>query len=95
MEILATCLSIISAIGVIVSILVTLRKSKKESTDEIKTATIDETTLKSDVDYIKRRVDDTLLSQKELLLKVDGLNERVIRVEESVKSAHKRIDGLE
>lgn len=53
-----------------------------------------EGTLKSDTEYIKRRIDDILLEQKETNKSFNLLAERVTRVEESVKQAHKRIDSF-
>lgn len=55
----------------------------------------DEGALKSDTEYIKRRIDDVLLEQKDTNKSINALAERVTRVEESSKQAHKRIDGLE
>jgi hypothetical protein len=51
--------------------------------------------LHTDVDYIKRGVDDIRLEQRAHGLKIDGLTERVTRVEESAKQAHKRIDRMD
>lgn len=51
--------------------------------------------LRSDVEYIKRGVDDLRIEQKVQGQKFDVLAERVTRVEESAKQAHKRIDKLE
>lgn len=51
--------------------------------------------LRSDVEYIKRGVDDLRIEQKVQGQKFDVLAERVTRVEESTKQAHKRIDKLE
>lgn len=51
--------------------------------------------LKSDTEYIKMRIDDVLLEQKDTNKSLISLSERVTRVEESAKQAHKRIDGLE
>lgn len=48
--------------------------------------------LKSDVDYIKRGVDDIRLEQRAMRQDMSTLAERVTRVEESCKQAHKRID---
>lgn len=50
---------------------------------------------KADVEYIKRGVDDIRLEQKAQGKKIDDLAERVTRVEESAKQAHKRIDRLD
>lgn len=48
----------------------------------------------SDIEYIKRRVDDVLFEQRETNKILDAHGERITRVEESVKQAHKRIDEV-
>lgn len=52
-------------------------------------------TLKSDTEYIKRRIDDVLLEQKDTNKSINALSERVTRVEESSKQAHKRLDRID
>lgn len=47
--------------------------------------------LKADMSYIRRRVDDILLEQRDTNKAVNALAERVTRVEESAKQAHLRI----
>ncbi|WP_301170999.1 hypothetical protein [Brevibacillus nitrificans] len=49
---------------------------------------------RADVEYIKRGVDDIRLEQNSQGKRIDELTERVTRVEESVKQAHKRLDRL-
>ncbi len=56
---------------------------------------IDKATLRTDTEYIKRRIDDVLLEQKDTNKSISALAERVTRVEESSKQAHKRIDQIE
>ncbi|MGO4184623.1 hypothetical protein AB4Z17_25935 [Paenibacillus sp. TAF43_2] len=51
--------------------------------------------LKTDVDYIKRGVDDMRLEQRVQGQRFDQLAERVTRVEESAKQAHLRLDRSE
>ena len=51
-------------------------------------------TLKSDIQYIKRRSDDMVLEQREMNKTVSALSERMTRCEESTKSAHRRLDEL-
>lgn len=51
--------------------------------------------LSSDVDYIKRGIDEMRLEQKAQGSRVEGLSERIIRLEESAKQAHHRIDRVE
>lgn len=56
---------------------------------------VDRATLRSDTEYIKRRIDEILLEQKDTNKSINNLAERVTRVEESTKQAHKRIDKIE
>jgi peptidoglycan hydrolase CwlO-like protein len=55
----------------------------------------DDSELKADTQYIKRRIDDVLLEQKETNKSINALSERVTRLEESLKSAWKRIESIE
>lgn len=50
---------------------------------------------RADVDYIKRGVDDIRLEQRAQGQRIDSLTERVTRVEESAKQAHRRLDRKE
>lgn len=52
------------------------------------------TAVTAKLDYISRGVDDMRLDMKDQGRRMDSLGERVTRVEESSKSAHKRIDEL-
>lgn len=51
--------------------------------------------LKSNTEYIRRRIDDVLLEQRETNKTLNVHAERLSRVEESSKQAHKRIDRIE
>lgn len=50
---------------------------------------------RADVEYIKRGVDDMKVEQKLQGQRFEAFSERLTRVEESTKQAHKRIDRLE
>lgn len=50
---------------------------------------------RADVEYIKRGVDDMKVGQKLQGQRFEAFSERLTRVEESAKQAHKRIDRLE
>jgi hypothetical protein len=89
---------VISALSAAAGILGTIigwkghaRKNKKEYEDK---AASDER-LRTDVSYIVRSVDDIKLEQRQLTKKVEEYSERLVRVEECAKSAHKRIDRIE
>ena len=66
------------------------RNKNKDTQDEGKNAGV----MLSDIGYIKAGVDDLKREQREISLAVGQLTERVTRVEESAKQAHKRIDEL-
>ncbi|MCM3699180.1 hypothetical protein [Paenibacillus macerans] len=51
--------------------------------------------LQADVEYIKRGVDDIRADVRAQGQRLDGAVERITRLEESAKQAHKRIDRLE
>ena len=50
--------------------------------------------LRSDTQYIMRRIDDVLLEQRSINGTLGVHSERITRVEESAKQAHKRIDEI-
>lgn len=82
---------ICSVVGAIVGFLGFIRFYKKDTQEEASC----NTKLGIDMEYIKRGVDDIRLDIKAQDRKISGLSERLVRVEESTKSAHHRIDGLE
>jgi hypothetical protein len=51
--------------------------------------------LRTNMEYIKRGIDDVRVEQKVQGQRFDQLSERVTRVEESTKSAHRRLDRFE
>ena len=78
---------IIAILSCIVAVLGFARSKKKDNEGE--------GSLKADIKYIQRGVDDIRVDNKETNRKLSTLNDRVIKLEESVKSAHHRIDNLE
>lgn len=76
--------------GVLFGILGHSAVVKKECKDE----GVADGALKADTEYIKRRIDDVLLEQKDTNKTLNQHADRLARVEESTKSAHQRIDEL-
>lgn len=99
MDLAATILTIVfGTVGMIVGIVgiyQAFKSSSHEINREIRAESQDEGTMRTDVVYIKRRIDDVLLEQKDTNKTLSEHSERLTRVEESSKQAHKRIDGLE
>lgn len=63
-------------------------RRKKDDTD----AGRDRGVLLSEVGYIKAGVDELKQAHRDTAAKLSDVNQRLTRVEESVKQAHKRID---
>lgn len=78
-------------LGAILSFL-TFQRNKGR---DIRADTKEEAETKTKLDYIATAVDEIRLDNKARDREMKEFNTRLIRVEESTKSAHKRIDGLE
>lgn len=87
--------AILSMAGVICSIVFAYVGYQKGLKKDSRNEGEDDGSLKSDTQYIKRRIDDVLLEQKDTNKSINSLSERVTRVEESSKQAHKRLDRWE
>lgn len=90
-----------SAISVIIAILgyqinKTNQQIKKQQLDrqEVRKESQQEARVETQLDYISRGVDDIRIDLKANEKQTVALGERVTRVEESSKQAHKRIDNI-
>ena len=84
--------AIVSAISGVIFGYLSYRRSKNN--DEYRWGDRD-ANLRADTQYIKRRIDDVLIEQKETNNTLSHHADRLARVEESIKLAHKRIDEIE
>lgn len=90
-----TIFTLIAAAGTLCSIIFGyVGYSKGLKTDNYK-AGDEKGGIKADLQYMKRLMEDVLLEQKDINKSVNSLTERITRVEESSKQAHKRIDRIE
>lgn len=78
---------IIAVIGCAIGIWGFFRNKDKDSRDE--------GSILADIKYIQRGVDNIQLDIKEHNRTLSEHNDRLIKVEESVKSAHHRLDSIE
>lgn len=89
---LMVAISAVAAIsGVVLGWTGKTRTVRQDTTQEVR----ENTTIKSDVEYIKRGVDEMRLEQRAQGQRFDVLAERVTRVEESAKQAHHRMDRMD
>lgn len=77
--------------GVSISYLGFQRNRKIDAKHEVR----ENTTVAVKLDYISKGVDDIRLDIKAQDKKIGDLVERVVKVEESTKSAHHRLDNFE
>lgn len=93
---LGTLIAVLGTIsGIVFGYMGHRRADKKEVQREVQSETKDHTELKTNLEYIRRGVDDIRIDLKAQESKVSDLAGAVIRVEEIAKSAHKRIDSIE
>ncbi len=83
---------ILGAVGVVASIILGTIAYRRAHKQDIASDASVEATLKVDINYIKDGIDDIKREQHHMADNLSLLSERVTRVEESVKSAHKRLD---
>lgn len=92
---LNTLLPYISMLGVIVAIYLGFKNSKRDDTQDSTKIEKELTKLSATMDNVRDGVDDIRIEFRSQQNQINNLSERVVRVEESDKSAHKRIDKIE
>lgn len=80
--------------GIIVSFVFSLLSHRRSIKRDNESAGEGRGVLQSDIGYIKAGIDDLKRENRAVNLKLDNISERVTRVEESCKQAHKRIDEI-
>ena len=88
---IAAVCALASLITTAITVVNSRRQDKKTLTDEGE----NKGTLISDIGYIKAGVDELKRDNRENRSEIKGISERVTRVEESAKQAHKRIDEIQ
>lgn len=77
------------AAGNLLMVVVSWRRTSRQDTSS--SAAMDEQT-RTDMHYLMRGVDDIRVDIRALRSEISDIDRRVVAVNESVKSAHKRID---
>jgi capsular polysaccharide biosynthesis protein len=93
--------SLIALIGIMctvfgsVATFITLKRNySKDTKEEAKEAATNNAKVETKLDYIAKSVDDIRIKSEARDLKISDIDIRLVRVEESTKSAHHRIDEL-
>ncbi|WJH28462.1 hypothetical protein N6H13_26070 [Paenibacillus sp. CC-CFT742] len=88
-------IALIGAVGTISGMLIGWAGRTKAYKDEVIQEATQDASLHTDVSYIKRGIDDLRVDVRLQNQQLAGITERLTRVEESSKQAHKRIDKME
>ena len=87
--------TLVGVVGTVSGIYFGFWKAKKDEQKSLKEDTVQDTVVATKLDYISKGVDDIRLDIKAQDKRISDVVERLIKVEESTKSAHHRIDSLE
>ena len=87
-----TVISLVIAAAALLCTLWNIRRTANGDTSETAVA---RATLTADIKYIRSSVDDIRLDNKALQKDIGELKTQLVIVEQSVKSAHKRIDDIQ
>lgn len=80
----------LSCVMAIIAIITLARNGKKDTSDNAK----EQATMSADIKYIRTSIDDIKVDNRVIKADIGELQTKVARVEQSVESAHKRIDDL-
>lgn len=81
--------------GVLLGLLFNYKNFRRTQDKDLKVDTTQDAEMKFKIDYISKGVDDIRLDIKATKGDVDTLKTCVARIDESCKSAHHRINGVE
>jgi peptidoglycan hydrolase CwlO-like protein len=87
-----TVISLLIAAAALLCSLWNVRRTANGDTSE---SAVARATLTADIKYIRSSVDDIRLDNKALQKDIGELKTQLVIVEQSVKSAHKRIDDMQ
>ena len=87
--------TIISLVVAVASLLFTAFSFKRTKFQDNSANATERATMTADIRYIRSSVDDIKLENKSIQRDIRGMSERLVKVEESTKSAHNRIDEIQ
>ena len=86
---------LIGVLSTLLGMLVTIFKLKKDDNKEIKDKALNESKVGQEIFYISKNIEDIKYNQRSFTEEIKGINERLIKAEESIKNAHNRIEHIE
>ena len=86
--------TIISLSVAILALFFTALSFRRTSHQDTSAAAIDRATMTADIKYIRNSIDDIKVENRSIQKDVSELKTKVVEIEQSTKSAHKRLDDL-
>lgn len=86
--------AIIGALGTMIGLAISFLTFNRNRDKDVKSDASESAVIRTKLDNISSGVESIRIDIKANEKRVSELSERVIRVEESTKQAHKRIDGI-
>lgn len=86
--------TIISLCIALAALLFTAFAYRRNANHDTEAGAAERATLIANVSYIRNAIDDIKLENRVIKKELDAMKEQVIRLEQEVQSAHKRLDDL-
>jgi uncharacterized protein YlxW (UPF0749 family) len=87
--------TIISLVIAFCALLFTALSFRRTQTQDTSASATERATMTADVRYIRQSIDEIKLENRAIQKDVTDLKTKVVEVEASVKSAHKRLDDMQ
>ena len=90
-------MDIVSALPLVISacaLLFTALSYRRNANHDTDAAAVERATMTADIRYIRDSIDEIKIENKAIQRDLSELTARVVEIESSVKSAHKRIDDI-
>jgi uncharacterized protein YlxW (UPF0749 family) len=87
--------TIISIVIAFCALLFTALSFRRTQTQDTSASATERATMTADVRYIRQSIDEIKLENRAIQKDVTDLKTKVVEVEASVKSAHKRLDDMQ
>jgi predicted nucleic acid-binding Zn-ribbon protein len=85
----------IIALGIsLLALIVNMLSFRRNSNQDTSATAAERATLTANVNYIRQSIDEIKLENRAIQQDIIEIKTRVVRAEESAKSAHKRLDDL-
>lgn len=89
-----TIVAIGSLLVAVIAIIFTILSFRRTANKDLTATAIESANMTADIRYIRNSIDEIKLENRGMKKDLDDIKSRVIVVEQSVESAHKRLDDM-